>query len=74
MREHMKSERLRAGLTTQEVAARIGVHVNIVQRWERDEAEPMGSNLIKLARLYGCTPEYLLGFTDEREERVPVAN
>lgn len=68
MRGNMKAERSRRGLTCKQVARIIGVHENAVIRWENDEAEPMASNLIKLAQLYECSPEYLLGLTDERTE------
>ncbi len=70
MRLHMKEERLRAGLSAKEAAEKIGVHENALLRWEAGTAEPMGSNLVKLASLYGCAPEYLLGVTDDRTGRV----
>ena len=73
MRKNMRNERLRLGLSTADVADRIGVHENAVQRWERGEAEPLGSNLIRLARLYECTPEFLLGITSDREGRAPAS-
>lgn len=66
MRQNMKAERARVGLTLKEVADHIGVHVNAVSRWENGEAEPNGTNLINLSKLYGVAPEYLLGQTDDR--------
>lgn len=65
MRKNMKAERARKGMTVRQVAVAIGVHENAVRRWETGEAEPMGSNLICLSRLYGCSPEYLLEQTNE---------
>lgn len=67
MRGNMKAERIRNGMTAHEVAKKLGVHVNAVSRWENGEAEPMGSNLIKLSRLYSCSPEYLMERTNERD-------
>lgn len=67
MRGNMKAERARVGLTAEEVAKKIGVHPNAVLRWENEEAEPLCTNLIKLAKLYGCSPDYLPGLTDERK-------
>lgn len=67
MRGNMKAERIRKGMTLHEVAKKLGVHENAVSRWENGEAEPMGSNLIKLSRLYGCSPEYLMEHTTERD-------
>lgn len=66
MRGNMKAERARSGMTAEEVAKKIGVHPNAVLRWEAGEAEPMASNLVKLSTLYGCSAEYLLGYTDVR--------
>ena len=56
----MRAERARLGLSAEAVAKKIGVHVNAVLRWENGEAEPMGSNIVKLAELYGCSADYLL--------------
>lgn len=69
MRANMKAERARIGLTASEVAEKIGVNKNMIFRWESGEVEPMGSNLVKLAHLYKCSPEYLLGYTDQRNGR-----
>ena len=65
MRHNMKAERGRKGLTAKQVASLVGVHENAVLRWESGAAEPMGSNLIELSKLYGCSPEYLLEQTDD---------
>lgn len=67
MRGNMKAERARAGLTAEKVAKQIGVHPNALLRWENDEAEPLCTNLIKLANLYDCSPDYLLGLTEKRK-------
>ena len=67
MRLNMRSERVRLGLTAEEASQRIGVHENALLRWEQGKSDPLGSNLIRLAKLYHCSPEYLLGQTDRRE-------
>lgn len=67
MRGNMKAERVRRGLSIQQVAEMVGVHVNAVSRWENGEAEPLWSNLIKMSRLYGCSPEYLMEQTSDRD-------
>lgn len=69
MRHNMKAERVRMGLTAKEVGERVGVHENTVLRWESGDAEPMGSNLIKLSAMYGCSPEYLIEQTDDRTKQ-----
>lgn len=67
MRKNMKAERARCGLSAEEAAKKIGVHPNALLRWENEESEPLCSNLIKLAKLYDCSPDYLLGLTDVRK-------
>lgn len=66
MRGNMKAERARYGWSASEVAERIGVHCNSVLSWENGESEPVAENLQKLARLYGCSIEYLLEQTNDR--------
>lgn len=60
MRMNMRAERVRNGYTSQQVADILGVSVNSVLGWERGSSEPLGKSLIGLAKLYGCSPEYLL--------------
>lgn len=66
LRQNMKAERARLGLTIKQVADELNVHPNAVARWENGESEPLASNLIGLCNVYGCTPEYLLGITNDR--------
>lgn len=66
MRKNMKAERARIGMSAKQVAEKIEVHENALLRWENGDAEPMGENLVRLAKLYGCSADYLLDMTDER--------
>lgn len=68
-RGNMRAERARAGLSVEEAANAAGVHQNTLIRWEQGQTDPLAINLINLAKLYGCTPEYLLGMTDDRNGR-----
>ena len=74
MRNNMRAERVRLGLTAQQVADKLGVHVNAVLKWERGESEPLGENLINLGKLYKCSPEYLLDQTLETNKELIVSN
>ena len=65
----MKAERKRHRLTASEVADAVGVNTNQIFRWESGIQEPSASRLLKLAGLYQCSPDYLLGLTDEREKQ-----
>ena len=73
MKSNLRAERARLDMTAAEVADAIGVHVNMVYRYESGESEPRGSVLVKMAALFGCSPEYLLGLTDERNGRVTAS-
>lgn len=65
---NIRAERARKGLTIKEVADAINVHENAVSRWESGETKPRADSLIKLSRLFGCSPEYLLGLTRARNQ------
>lgn len=60
MRNKMRCGRIAKGLTVKDVAQKIGVHENAVLRWENGTAEPLGSNLIKLSKLYGISADELM--------------
>lgn len=60
------SERVRLGLDQDQLAKRIGVHVNTVRLWESGDGKPGAENLTKLCQAFGCSADYLLGLTDER--------
>jgi transcriptional regulator with XRE-family HTH domain len=49
-----------AGLTTKELAARLGVASKTVANWESDRAEPRSNRLSRLAGLLGVSPTWLL--------------
>lgn len=49
-----------AGLSTKELAARLGVAVKTVANWENDRAEPRANKLSTLAGLLGASPTWLL--------------
>ena len=54
--------RLRRSLhiTQEELAERLGISRQAVSKWESDLAYPETDKLLLLARLYGCTVDYLL--------------
>lgn len=72
MLSNMRLIRLNRGLTTNTVSHAIGVNTNSLQRWERGDSEPVATNLIRLAKYYDCTVDYLLGLTDDPSKRASV--
>lgn len=63
---NMRSERIRVGLSAKQVAEKLGVSTHTILNWEANRNTPDGSKVVAMARLYGCSPDYLLGLTDER--------
>ena len=56
----MKTLRMAARLTQEDVAAMLGVKRTAVAMWETGKAKPRADKLPALARLYGCTIDELL--------------
>lgn len=63
---NIKAERVRLGLSQEEVAENLGIHVNTLRQWESGKSVPNIMNLIKLTDFYKCNSDWLLGLTDER--------
>ena len=63
---NIRSERMRMGLSVADAAKRLGVSKNTLNSWELNKSSPDGTHLIKMARLFRCTADYLLGLTEER--------
>lgn len=71
--------RVRTGLSQTEVAARLGLNKTAVSKWEGNKTLPEPTVLMKLARLYNVSIDYLLDlpsesqlFDDARVERPEV--
>jgi transcriptional regulator with XRE-family HTH domain len=56
----LRIERLRLGLTQQDLALRAGIHINFVGRIERGKAEPGLSTVFAIAEALELTPESLI--------------
>ena len=55
--EVLKDHRTRCNMTQEFVAESLGVSRQAVSKWENGTADPSTSNLLKLARLFGLSPE-----------------
>ena len=58
--EVLKEHRMRCAMTQEFVAESMGVSRQAVSKWENGTADPSTSNLLKLAKLYGISPEDLI--------------
>lgn len=69
MRNNLLSERKRAGLTRKEVGKLIHRSEDVIGSWERGDSSPQLPAAANLAKIYGCSVDYLAGLTDERLPR-----
>lgn len=60
----IKEYRGKFGLTQKDLAEKLFVTFQAVSRWENDEVEPSIDTIKEMAKLFGCTPNELMGFED----------
>lgn len=63
--ERLKELRLGRKLTQREVAQKVGISTSTLAMYEGGRREPDLDTLIKLARFYGVTVDYLVGTEEE---------
>ena len=64
--DRIKKLREQEGLLQREVASRLGISQQAVARWEKGKTEPDSATLVRLAEIFGCSVDYLLGKTNIR--------
>ena len=57
---NLKERRKAAGMTQQELAAKLSVHQTAVAGWEEGRFKPAMKRMLKLAKILGCTVDDLL--------------
>ncbi len=67
LNENIRSLRLAKGTSQVELAAALGVTKQSVSNWENDNIQPSIEMLVKLARYFGVTTDYLLGLSSEKQ-------
>lgn len=67
MATNIAIERMRMGMTQQELADSLEVSKSTVSRWEQKILLPYGTELVKMHNLFKCSTDYLLELTDERK-------
>lgn len=58
--EKLQELRKKAGMSQDSLAEQLDVSRQAVSKWERDEAMPETDKLLRIARLFGVTTDYLL--------------
>lgn len=74
MGEKLKSLRIEKKLTQKQVSDRIGLAISAVSSYESGSRYPSYDVLIKLARIFHVSTDYLLGITDTRNVDVSGLN
>lgn len=62
--DRIKELRSEKQLSQQSLAEQIGVSQKAIDFWEKNINEPKASYIIKLARFFDVSADYLLGLTD----------
>jgi transcriptional regulator with XRE-family HTH domain len=73
LKSNIRVERARLNLSQADVANAIGIHVNMISRYESGVNEPSASVLVRLASFFKCSPDYLLGLCDERHGHIEIS-
>jgi transcriptional regulator with XRE-family HTH domain len=66
MGDKLRSLRMEKKLTQKQIAERIGLAISAVSSYESNNRYPSYEVLIKLARIFHVSTDYLLGITNKR--------
>ena len=72
-RNNIASERVRLGMSQQDLADKLSVSRDSVKDWESGETAVRSSKLVEMADIFGCSLDYLMARTPERILRCAVA-
>ena len=68
----LREFREKANLTTEKLGALVGVSSSAITNWESGFRKPDIVKLVKLAEIFGCTTDELLGFERQAETREEI--
>lgn len=63
----LKKARLDAGYSVEDVAAHLGITQQAYYNYESGKREPDRATIVKLAKLFDVSSDYLLGISDEKK-------
>ena len=67
IKEETLGQRIRLGMTQEELAEALYVEKSIISYYENDKKEMRASGLAEIAKVLQTTPNYLLGFADNND-------
>jgi len=59
--QRLQEQRILKNLSQKQVATSVGLSASVISNYESGERTPSVEILLSLARLYGCSADYLLG-------------
>lgn len=62
--ERLTELRKERGLSQATIAKALGVSLGIVCYWETNKSDPTATNIVKVARFFNVTADYLLGLDE----------
>jgi len=62
--ERLLELRKEVNISQATLAKELGVSFSVVCYWETDRSEPTAPNLVKIARFFNVTTDFLLGLED----------
>lgn len=62
--ERLKDLRIDAGMTSDQLAKKIGVTKSTISFWENGVNEPKASYIVACAKVFSVSTDYLLGLKD----------
>ena len=65
--QRIRAQRIRLGMTQEELAERLYMKKSTISYYETDKKEMRASCLAEIARVLYTTPDYLLGFEEEKD-------
>lgn len=68
----LKELRTKAGLTQKQLANQLGVTASVVSYYELSEHSPSPEVLVKLARIFHVSTDYLLGIQRSEDESLDI--
>ena len=66
MKNNIKSERVRAGFTQEELAAHLSVDESTISKWENGKTSVPSGKAIEMSKLFTCSIDYLFGVSLQR--------
>ncbi len=65
--ERLKTLREEANLTMEQLAAALGIKKQTISRYESNQREPEYATLIKIAKFFEVSTDYLLGVKEQKQ-------